>query len=159
VAIGALAEARSLSRWRMEVHDRSDGVTVINDAYNANPDSMQAALDALAGIGAQSARRTVAVLSEMRELGPDAASAHAGVGEYAATRGVDVLLVIGEPAAPMLTGAANVTSWSGTAVSAADRAAALAWLRENVIAGDVVLIKASRGAALELVAEGLLEEE
>jgi UDP-N-acetylmuramoyl-tripeptide--D-alanyl-D-alanine ligase len=164
--VAALATARSLSRWRMEVHDRSDGVTVLNDAYNANPDSMHAALDALAGIGAKSGRRTIAVLGEMRELGPDAPAAHAGVGEYAATVGVDVLLVIGEAAAPMLEGAANVTSWSGTAVSAADRAAALAWLRENcrndAVAdrGDaVVLIKASRGAALELVAEGLLEEE
>jgi UDP-N-acetylmuramoyl-tripeptide--D-alanyl-D-alanine ligase len=162
----ALEKARSMSRWRMEVHDRSDGVTVINDAYNANPDSMHAALDALAGIGATSGRRTIAVLGEMRELGPDAPAAHAGVGEYAATVGVDVLLVIGEAAAPMLDGAANVTSWSGTAVSAADRGVALAWLRENcgndavaASGGAVVLIKASRGAALELVAEGLLEEE
>jgi UDP-N-acetylmuramoyl-tripeptide--D-alanyl-D-alanine ligase len=162
----ALEQARSLSRWRMEVHDRSDGVTVINDAYNANPDSMHAALDALAGIGERSGRRTIAVLGEMRELGPDAPAAHAGVGAHAATVGVDVLLVIGEAAAPMLDGAANVTSWSGTAVSAADRAVALAWLRENctneaVVArgGAVVLVKASRGAALELVAEGLLEEE
>lgn len=162
----ALEEARSMSRWRMEVHDRPDGVTVINDAYNANPDSMRAALDALAGIGDRTGRRTIAVLSEMRELGPDAAAAHEGVGAYAATVGVDVLLVIGEAAAPMLEGAGNVTSWSGTAVSAADRASALAWLRENcrneAVAdrgGAVVLIKASRGAALELVAEGLLEEE
>ncbi|RJS47666.1 UDP-N-acetylmuramoyl-tripeptide--D-alanyl-D-alanine ligase [Nocardioides cavernaquae] len=162
----ALEQARSLSRWRMEVHDRSDGVTVINDAYNANPDSMRAALDALGGIGDRTGRRTIAVLSEMRELGPDAAAAHEGVGAYAATVGVDVLLVIGEAAAPMLEGAGNVTSWSGTAVSAADRASALAWLRENcrneAVAdrgGAVVLIKASRGAALELVAEGLLEEE
>jgi UDP-N-acetylmuramoyl-tripeptide--D-alanyl-D-alanine ligase len=162
----ALRQARSMSRWRMEVHDRADGLTVINDAYNANPDSMHAALDALAGIGDKSGRRTIAVLGEMRELGPDAPAAHAGVGEYAATVGVDVLLVVGEAAAPMLDGAANVTSWSGTAVSAADRASALAWLRENcgndAVAGRgdaVVLIKASRGAALELVAEGLLEEE
>jgi UDP-N-acetylmuramoyl-tripeptide--D-alanyl-D-alanine ligase len=159
VAVRALSEARSMSRWRMEVHDRADGVTVINDAYNANPDSMHAALDALGGIGARTGRRTIAVLSEMRELGPDAAAAHAEVGAYAATVGVDVLLVIADAAAPMLEGAANVTSWSGTAVSAADRAVALAWLRENVTAADVVLIKASRGAALELVAEGLLEEE
>jgi UDP-N-acetylmuramoyl-tripeptide--D-alanyl-D-alanine ligase len=164
--LSALEKARSLSRWRMEVHDRPDGVTVINDAYNANPDSMHAALDALAGIGDRSGRRTIALLGEMRELGPDAPAAHAGVGEYAATVGVDVLLVIGEAAAPMLEGAANVTSWSGTAVSAADRGVALAWLRENcrneavaTRGGAVVLIKASRGAALELVAEGLLEEE
>ena len=74
-------------------------------------------------------------------------------------REVDVLLVIGEQARPMVDGAAKVTSWRGTAVHVEDRAAALAWLRENVAAGDVVLVKASRGAALELVAEGMLEEE
>ena len=164
--LSALEEARSQSRWRMEVHDRADGLTVINDAYNANPDSMHAAIDALAGIGARTGRRTIAVLGEMRELGPDAPAEHAGVGEYAAAAGIDVLLAIGEPAAPMVDGAARITSWSGTAVSVPDRAAALAWLRENctgqrdrTAGADVVLIKASRGAALELVATGLLEEE
>ncbi|HSX67237.1 UDP-N-acetylmuramoyl-tripeptide--D-alanyl-D-alanine ligase [Nocardioides sp.] len=155
----ALGEARSLSRWRMEVHDRADGVTVVNDAYNASPDAMRAALDTLAGIGGRSGRRTVAVLAEMRELGDDAERIHAEVGAHAATVGIDVLLVVGEAAAPMLTGASKISEWSGTAIPAPDRAAALAWLRENVTAGDVVLVKASRGAALEVVAEGLLDEE
>jgi UDP-N-acetylmuramoyl-tripeptide--D-alanyl-D-alanine ligase len=166
LVLPALEQARSLSRWRMEVHDRADGLTVINDAYNANPDSMHAAIDALAGIGARTGRRTIAVLGEMRELGPDAPAEHAGVGEYAAAAGIDVLLAVGEPAVPMVEGAARITSWSGTAVSVTDRASALAWLRENCTGGrdrsagaDVVLIKASRGAALELVAAGLLEEE
>lgn len=157
--VDALGTARSVSRWRMEVHDRSDGVTVINDAYNASPDAMRAALDTLAGIKERSGRRVVAVLAEMRELGADATRIHAETGAHAATAGVDVLLVIGDAAAPMLDGAASITSWPGTAVSAVDRADALAWLRENVAPGDVVLVKASRGAALELVAEGLLEEE
>jgi UDP-N-acetylmuramoyl-tripeptide--D-alanyl-D-alanine ligase len=157
--VEALGAATSLSRWRMEPTERADGVTVINDAYNANPASMGAALDALQGIRARSGRRTVAVLGEMKELGDGSAQAHEGVGADAARREVDVLLVIGEPARPMVDGAAKVTSWSGTATFVEDRAAALAWLRENVAAGDVVLVKASRGAALELVAEGLLEEE
>jgi UDP-N-acetylmuramoyl-tripeptide--D-alanyl-D-alanine ligase len=158
-ALTALTAARSLSRWRMEVHDRSDGVTVINDAYNASPDAMRAALDTLAGIKQRTGRRTLAVLAEMRELGDDAERIHAEVGAHAATVGVDVLLVIGEAAAPMLTGASKISEWPGTAVSVPDRAAALAWLREDVAAGDVVLVKASRGAALEMVAEGLLDEE
>ncbi|GGO87118.1 UDP-N-acetylmuramoyl-tripeptide--D-alanyl-D-alanine ligase [Nocardioides phosphati] len=158
-ALAALAGARSLSRWRMEVHDRGDGVTVINDAYNASPDAMRAALDTLAGIKERSGRRTVAVLAEMRELGDDAERIHAEIGAHAATAGVDVLLVIGEAAAPMLSGASKISEWPGTAVSVPDRAAALAWLREDVAAGDVVLVKASRGAALEVVAEGLLDEE
>jgi UDP-N-acetylmuramoyl-tripeptide--D-alanyl-D-alanine ligase len=155
----ALGRAVSQSRWRMELHERSDGVTVVNDAYNANPASMRAAVDALSGIGSRAGRRTIAALGEMRELGDGAARAHAEVGGYAATSDVDVLVVVGEPAGAMIDGAAKVTSWSGTAVFVEDRAAALAWLRENVVAGDVVLVKASRGAALELVAEGLLEEE
>jgi UDP-N-acetylmuramoyl-tripeptide--D-alanyl-D-alanine ligase len=95
----------------------------------------------------------------MRELGDSSADVHREIGAHAATVGVDVLLVIGADAAPMLDGASNVSEWSGTAVSAVDRAAALAWLRGNVVPGDVVLVKASRGAALELVAAGLLEEE
>ena len=155
--VDALGEATSLSRWRMEPHDRADGVTVINDAYNANPESMGAALAALEGIHQRSGRRTVAVLGEMKELGEGSAQAHAEVGAEAARRGVDVLLVIGEPARPMVDGAKNITSWSGTAGFVEDRVSALAWLRENVAAGAVVLVKASRGAALEAVADGLLE--
>lgn len=161
-ALTALGAARSLSRWRMEVHDRpwqAGSVTVVNDAYNASPDAMRAALDTLAGIGERSGRRTVAVLAEMRELGDDAERIHAETGAHAATVGIDVLLVVGDAAAPMLTGASKISEWSGTAIPAPDRAAALAWLRENVAAGDVVLVKASRGAALEVVAEGLLDEE
>jgi UDP-N-acetylmuramoyl-tripeptide--D-alanyl-D-alanine ligase len=73
--------------------------------------------------------------------------------------GIDVLVVDGEAAAPMVAGARSVTDWGGTAVPVADREAALAWLRENIAAGDVVLVKASRGAALEHVAQGLVERE
>jgi UDP-N-acetylmuramoyl-tripeptide--D-alanyl-D-alanine ligase len=155
----ALEAATSLSRWRMELHERADGVAVINDAYNANPASMRAALATIAEIGSRSGRRTIAVLGEMKELGEASAAAHAEVGGAAAELGVDVLLGIGEPARAMVEGANNVTSWSGTAVSVPDRPAALAWLRDNVAAGDAVLVKASRGAALELVAQGLSEEE
>jgi UDP-N-acetylmuramoyl-tripeptide--D-alanyl-D-alanine ligase len=153
----ALERATSLSRWRMELHERPDGVVVVNDAYNANPASMAAALDTLAEIGRRSGRRTVAVLGEMLELGESAATEHTAVGSYAATLGVDVLLVVGAPAWPMADGAARVTSWRGTAVTVEDRDAALAWLRENVAARDVVLVKASRGAALEKVAQALAE--
>lgn len=156
--LAGLEKATGLSRWRMELHERADGLTVVNDAYNANPDSMRAAIDSLAGMGARSGRRMIAVLGEMKELGDEALTGHTSVGEHAARTGVDVLLVVGEAAAPMLDGAAKVTSWSGTAVSVDDRAAALAWLRDNVAAHDVVLVKASRAAALELVAEGLLTE-
>jgi UDP-N-acetylmuramoyl-tripeptide--D-alanyl-D-alanine ligase len=157
-----LEQARSLSPWRMELREgRVDGggIAVINDAYNANPASMRAALDTLGAIRERSGRRAIAVLGEMKELGEGAAADHADVGEHAARVGVDVLLAVGEAAAAMVEGAKRITSWSGDAVSVEDRAAALAWLRVNTTAGDVVLVKASRGAALEHVARGLVAND
>ena len=65
----SLADAVPASRWRMELTERPDGLVVVNDAYNANPESMRAALETLAGIGDRTGRRTVAVLGEMLELG------------------------------------------------------------------------------------------
>ena len=157
--MAALPEAVSLSRWRMEMHDLAGGGALINDAYNANPASMRAAVDALARIGSRRDGRTLAVLGEMKELGEGTAAEHRDVGAEVARAGIDVLLVIGPEAAPMVDGARSVTDWGGTAMPVADRDAALAWLRENIVAGDVVLVKASRGAALEHVAQGLVEEE
>jgi UDP-N-acetylmuramoyl-tripeptide--D-alanyl-D-alanine ligase len=147
----ALADAREASRWRMEVRERADGAVVVNDAYNANPESMEAALESLQLIGRRSGRRTVAVLGEMLELGPDAVQAHQRVGRYAAGADVDVLVTVGETAAHMAEGFG-----AGEAIITAGRDEALSWLRENVSAADVVLVKASRGAALEVVVEGLL---
>ena len=157
---GALREAVSLSRWRMEITDLPDGVVVVNDAYNANPASMRAAVDTLARIGGRrrtTRGRTIAVLGEMKELGDTHDEAHRAVGEDVARAGIDRLVAVGEPAAALAEGATSVTGWPGTAVRVADRDAALAWLRENIAAGDVVLVKASRGAALELVVQGLTE--
>jgi UDP-N-acetylmuramoyl-tripeptide--D-alanyl-D-alanine ligase len=111
---------------------------------------MEAALESLQLIGRRSGRRTVAVLGEMRELGADAASGHRRVGAFARTAGVDVLVAVGEPARLIAEG------FGGEAIVTAGRDEALLWLRENVSAADVVLVKASRGAALEVVVEGLL---
>jgi UDP-N-acetylmuramoyl-tripeptide--D-alanyl-D-alanine ligase len=155
----ALTAAVPTSRWRMELHERGDGVVVVNDAYNANPASMTAALDALATIGERRHGRTVAVLGEMLELGAAHEEEHEYVGRYAAERGIDVVVAVGLPAAGIMRGAADVDGWQGRAVSTAGRDEALAWVRENVAAADVVLVKASRGAALETVAAGLLADE
>jgi len=155
-AVDALGQAVSQSRWRMELTERPDGVVVVNDSYNANPASMRAAIDALAAIGRRREARTIAVLGEMRELGAESTEGHRGIGSYAGQQGVDVLLVIGEAASPMVLGAADHDI---TAVQTADRAAALAWLRENMAPGDVVLVKASRGAELDRVAAALVDEE
>ena len=146
----ALAGVTALSKWRMELHELPDGVIVLNDAYNANPDSMRAGLDALAAIGADaSVARTIAVLGEMRELGPDSEREHVAVGRYAAERGIDLVVVVGDDARGIAEGA-------GSAVLLPDNAAATAWVREHVGAGDAVLVKASNGARLYEVAEALL---
>ncbi|UUZ59647.1 glutamate ligase domain-containing protein [Nocardioides sp. B-3] len=152
-----LTDARPPSEWRMELHDRVDGAAVINDAYNANPESMAAALSLLRGIRGQAGRRTIAVLGEMFELGDGAVSAHRQVGAAAAAADVDVLLTIGEMAAHMAAAATEQGAWRGEAIVTAGRGEAIDWLRQNVAAGDVVPVKASRGAALELVAEALLD--
>jgi UDP-N-acetylmuramoyl-tripeptide--D-alanyl-D-alanine ligase len=152
----SLTAARPASRWRMEVHERPDGVTVLNDAYNANPDSMLAALQTLRLIG-ETGRRAIAVLGEMKELGERHEPEHRMVGATAAHTGVDALVVVGEAASGIAEGTREVPGWAGELVQAAGRAEALGWLRKNVQPGDVVLVKASRGVALEHVADGLLD--
>lgn len=150
----ALDGVATLSQWRMELRELASGVTVLNDSYNANPDSMRAALDALAAIGADPAvRRTIAVLGEMRELGVTSAAEHAAVGEYAAELGVDQVLVVGDAARGIHRGLAGRGHLATTVV--ADNAEAVAWLRDHVGAGDAVLFKASRGARLDEVAATL----
>jgi len=143
----ALGEAEPRSRWRMEVGERADGLTVLNDAYNANPESMRAALTTLAAMKG----RHTAVLGAMAELGPDAEAAHAELGRLAASTGLHRLVVVGE-AARRTHEAARDAGLASALVP--DAAAAL----EAVDAGpgDVVLVKASRSAGLETVAEALL---
>ena len=157
----ALAAAKPSSRWRMEVRERTDGVLVINDAYNANPDSMRAALKALAAVGRGRGEgtRTIAVLGEMRELGESSRDEHDAVGRLAVRLDISRLVVVGEPARPMHLGASLEGSWGDESLFVADNEQALAWLREHLEPGDVVLLKASRAAALETVAEALLADE
>jgi UDP-N-acetylmuramoyl-tripeptide--D-alanyl-D-alanine ligase len=144
------------SRWRMEVTERADGVVIINDAYNANPESVRAALDALCHMARDG--RAVAVLGHMAELGSSSASAHLDAGAYAAQAGVAVLIAVGDEAAPVLEGARAISSWHGEAFAVPDGPAALAALRDRLKPGDVVLVKASRAASLESVAAELLSE-
>jgi UDP-N-acetylmuramoyl-tripeptide--D-alanyl-D-alanine ligase len=138
----ALADLRPISARRMDVFDRADGVTVIDDSYNANPASTAAALRAL--IATAGGRRTIAVLGYHAELGQAERSGHAEVGALAATLGVDVLIAVQEAAAPILEGAASVRSWEGEAVLVSDQAAATEALRQRLRSGDVVLVKGSR---------------
>ena len=150
----ALSAAEPASRWRMELTTRPDGVTVLNDAYNANPDSMRAALESLVAVAG--GRRTWAVVGEMLELGDTADDEHEAVGRRAAALGVDRLVVVGAGARPAHAGAENAPAWSGESVIVPDVDAAVALLAGQVRPDDVVLVKASRGAGLEQVALALL---
>jgi UDP-N-acetylmuramoyl-tripeptide--D-alanyl-D-alanine ligase len=150
----ALSAAGPLSRWRMEVTRRDDGVTVVNDAYNANPESMRAALAALAGLPGS---RRIAVLGAMAELGPDAVAEHERLGRDAVAVGVDLIMAVGPDAVGITDGAAAVGRRAGEeSVHVPDRAAARELLSEVLRPGDVVLVKASRSYGLELLAADLL---
>jgi len=160
-----LCGAVARSRWRMEVRRRADGVTIINDAYNANPESVRAAIEALAHLARDG--RGFAVLGHMAELGGTSRASHEDIGEFAAQIAgsrdsqdspgsrLAGLIAVGEEAAPILAGARRVRSWHGEAVGVPDGAAALAVLGDRLKPGDVVLVKASRAARLEGVAEVL----
>ncbi len=164
----ALAGTGPVSRHRMQVVTRADGVTVIDDAYNANPDSMRAGLQALAWIahGASSRpRRSWAVLGEMAELGEDAIAEHDRIGRLAVRLDVSRLVVVGSgrSMSAMHHGAVMEGSWGAGAdkgsVIVADGEAALALLRAEVQPGDVVLVKASNAAGLGALADALASDE
>jgi UDP-N-acetylmuramoyl-tripeptide--D-alanyl-D-alanine ligase len=154
-AARALCDAGPVSRWRMEVRTGPDGVTVVNDAYNANPESVIAALAALAAMS--TGRRSWAVLGEMRELGDLAAAEHNRVGREAVRLGIDHVVAVGPGAHGVAAGARAVGG--GTVVEVVpDVDATVSLLRERLAPGDVVLVKASRAAGLEAVAAALVEE-
>ncbi|MDT5332055.1 MAG: UDP-N-acetylmuramoyl-tripeptide--D-alanyl-D-alanine ligase [Mycobacterium sp.] len=159
----ALAAAGPMSKHRMEVATRDDGVTVINDAYNANPDSMRAGLKALAAIAREAGetRRSWAVLGEMAELGDDAISEHDRIGRLAVRLDVSRLIVVGtgRPMRAMHHGAVMEGSWGSESTMVADADAALALLRAELQAGDVVLVKASNAAGLGALADALVAED
>ena len=167
VVADRLSSAEAASPWRMELTERSDGLLVLNDSYNANPASMRAALDALRALGrdrADRGGRTIAVLGEMKELGDEHDAAHREVGEAAGaagaagdSRAVDVVVVVGEGAAGIADGARS--AGVDEVVVTAGRDDALDWVRKNASAGDAVLVKASRAAALEVLAAALLQPD
>jgi UDP-N-acetylmuramoyl-tripeptide--D-alanyl-D-alanine ligase len=131
------------SRFRGERIELGDGIVLVNDCYNANPVSMRAALDHLASLGAP---RTVAVLGEMGELGPGAPGFHREVGEHARAVGVDLVLGVGLPAREY-----------DPDELVADPGEAAELLAARLLPGDAVLVKGSRSAGLEAVADELAE--
>ncbi|MDR7381385.1 UDP-N-acetylmuramoyl-tripeptide--D-alanyl-D-alanine ligase [Promicromonospora iranensis] len=142
-----LSEATALSPHRMAVTERPDGVTVIDDAYNANPDSMKAALRTLAVVSGRT-RRSVAVLGEMLELGDGARAAHDEIGRLVVRLNIKQLVVVGEGAYHIHEGAMQEGSWGSESIFVPDIAAARSMLDESLEPGDVVLVKSSLGAGL-----------
>ncbi|NCT89974.1 UDP-N-acetylmuramoyl-tripeptide--D-alanyl-D-alanine ligase [Cellulomonas sp. APG4] len=148
-----LGQATPLSPHRMAVVERPDGVTVIDDSYNANPDSVRAALKALA-VRARG-RRSIAVLGEMGELGPESLQAHDEMGRLAVRLDVSRLVVVGEGARAMHLGALQEGSWGEESRLVPDVDAAAAWLEDELRPGDVVLVKASNSVGLWRLADQL----
>jgi len=147
----ALCNATLVSKWRMEVHHIGSAFTLINDAYNANPESMEAALKALIAI--PQAARTWAVLGAMHELGDESISEHDRIGRLAVRLDVDQLVVVGQSAKAMHLGALQEGSWDNESVWLPDFSAAADYIVENIGIGDVVLFKASRSEGFEKLAE------
>ena len=156
-AAGSLQGVSLDSQWRMEVRETTSGVTVINDAYNANPESMAAGLRALAAIGR--GRRTWAVLGEMRELGPTSAAEHDAIGRLCVRLNISHLIAVGDGARPIHMGAAHEGSWGDESMAVDTVEQAVAVLQEQVRPDDVVLVKASRAIGLEQVAQALLGDD
>jgi UDP-N-acetylmuramoyl-tripeptide--D-alanyl-D-alanine ligase len=153
--IAAGLATASLSPMRMQVRRRPDGLTVINDAYNANPSSMAAALKTLATLG-RPGGRTVAVLGEMAELGPAAADEHDRIGRLATRLGIDRLVGVGELGRVLVNAARMEGMWPEEAAAVADPEAAIALLTPTLGPADVLLVKASRVVALDRVADAIL---
>lgn len=154
----ALSGATPRSQWRMELHPRADGVLILNDAYNANPDSMAVALRTAVELAAGTRHehpeaKVVAVLGDMLELGPLSADLHRELGRQAADAGVNELVAVGEFADDIVAGAGE------------EHLPARATVRDlvadslNLGPGDVVLIKGSRGVGLETVAAELAAQD
>ena len=152
----ALESMQLAERWRMERGLRPDGVTVINDAYNASPDSMKAALQTLAQLG-RLGSRTVAVLGHMAELGEFSKAEHDAMGRLVVRLNIDQLVVVGDEAKLIHMGASQEGSWDGESQFFSTIDEALEYLRGILSQGDTVLVKSSKSANLRILGDKLME--
>lgn len=157
-AVEAIEAMPLAERWRMQLTNRADGVTVINDAYNASPDSTKAALQTLAQLG-KAGRRTVAVIGEMAELGEFSREQHDAIGRVVVRLNIDQLVVVGERAKLVHLGAMQEGSWDGESEFFDQPEDALEYLRKMLKTGDIVLIKSSKSANLRHLGDALSGEE
>lgn len=148
-----LNSSGAVSRWRMQRTDRVDGITVINDAYNANPESMAAALRSLAHLSRASGRRSWAVLGAMLELGDVSVEEHDRLGRLAVRMNISKLVAVGETAKPIYNAAHLEGSWGNEATWVKNTEEALSLLKQELEPGDIVLFKSSNGAGLGMLGE------
>ena len=154
-SVAALEGLVRAERWRMEVLEGPDGVVIINDAYNASPDSMAAALKTLAQITRGDAHRSIAVLGEMAELGDYADDEHDRIGRLVVRLNVQQLIVVGHNARHIHHAAGLEGSWDGESVLVETADEAYDLLRDRMREGDVVLVKSSKSAGLRLLGDRL----
>jgi UDP-N-acetylmuramoyl-tripeptide--D-alanyl-D-alanine ligase len=147
----ALGTVSIKSKWRMEVSQLPNSITLINDTYNANPESMMAALKTLASM--QTTGRRWAVLGAMHELGDETIAEHDRVGRQVVRLNIDQLVVVGQLAKPLHMGAEQEGSWDGESVWFPDFDQADDYINKRVASNDVLLFKASRSEQFDRLAE------
>lgn len=154
LAVNTLSELELAERWRMQPIRRRDGVLVINDAYNASPDSMRAALQTLATLGRQG-HRTIAVLGYMAELGEYSNSEHEALGRLVVRYNIDKLYVIGKDAKLIHMSATQEGSWDGESEFFETASEGLAAINAKLASGDIVLVKSSNVSGLRYLGDEL----
>lgn len=157
-AIKALESMKLAEKWRMELNVASNGLTVINDAYNASPDSMRAAIQTLAQLGRQTGKKTVAVMGEMAELGEFSAHEHDAIGRMAVRLNLGQVVVVGKAAKLIHMGASQEGSWDGESQYFDEISDALGYLRGMLTGDEIVLVKSSKSANLRYLGDDLLKE-
>ena len=159
VAIAAIAAMPLAEQWRMQVLNRADGLVLINDAYNASPESTRAALRTLAELAKQTGRRSVAVLGEMAELGDFSAHEHDQIGRLAVRLNIAQVVVVGAGAKLIHMGASFEGSWDGESQYFEQISDAKSFLRGMLTGNDIVLVKSSKSAQLRHLGDELAREQ
>ncbi|MGN6472413.1 MAG: UDP-N-acetylmuramoyl-tripeptide--D-alanyl-D-alanine ligase [Mycobacteriales bacterium] len=154
--VAALGASGSQSPHRMALNRREDGLLIVDDAYNSNPESMRAALEALIRLAAPRGGQSWAVVGEMRELGDDSDTLHEATGRDLANLGVDHLVVVGEEARAICDGACSVSGWAGSCAVVGSIDDAVTAVGTAASPRDVILVKASNALQLWQVAEALV---
>lgn len=154
LAVLQLEKLEIAERWRMQPIWTASGALIINDAYNASPDSMKAALQTLAVIGRQG-HRTIAVLGEMAELGSESRESHDAIGRLVVRYNIDILFVVGEAAKLIHMGAMFEGSWAGESAYFGSISEAFEAISGKLTKGDVVLVKSSNSAGLRFLGDEL----